>query len=163
MEIRYIFPTDDKYEVSNVYEQSWKCAYKYIIPQPYLDGISVGHWVEYLCQGKSHNLVVVENDTIIGTSSFSKSRFAKYKNYGEIISIYFLPEYIAKGYGKLLLDRTIKELKKLGYMRILLWVLEDNHKARRFYEKYRFVLSGEEMLVNIGGKDLKEIMYMYQV
>lgn len=162
MEIRYILPSDEIYEVSNVYEQSWRYAYKGIIPQSYLDSIPVGQWVEHLRQEGRHTLVAVEHNRIIGTSSFSKSRFSKFEDYGEIISIYFLPEYTGKEYGRLLLNRAAEELKNLGYDCIFLWVLEDNHKARHFYEKNGFVLSGEEKLANIGGKDLKEIMYVHQ-
>lgn len=160
MEIRYLLPTDDLYEISNVYEQSWRYAYKGIIPQSYLDRIPVGQWAR---QDERHTLVAVEDNRIIGTSSFSKSRFSKYEDYGEIISIYFLPEYIGRGYGVSLLHRATEELEKLGYGCILLWVLQDNHKARRFYEKNGFVRSSEEKLANIGGKDLKEIMYVHQV
>lgn len=32
MEIRYITSTDDRMAISKVYEESWKCAYKGIIP-----------------------------------------------------------------------------------------------------------------------------------
>lgn len=163
MEIRYILPSDDIYEISNVYVQSWKSAYKGIIPQSYLDNIPVGYWTDRIRQDGRYTLVAVEHNRIIGISSFSKSRFSKCEDCGEIISIYFLPEYTGKGYGGLLLDIATEELKKLGYNCIFLWVLEDNHKARYFYEKKGFVLSGEEILVNIGGKDLKEIMYVHQM
>ena len=33
MEIRYITPTDDRMEISKIYEESWKCAYKGIYPK----------------------------------------------------------------------------------------------------------------------------------
>lgn len=33
MEIRYADKNDDLFEISNVYESSWKYAYKGIIPQ----------------------------------------------------------------------------------------------------------------------------------
>lgn len=35
--IRKINSSDSRKEISNVYEQSWKFAYKGIIPQDYLD------------------------------------------------------------------------------------------------------------------------------
>ena len=36
IEIRPVKPTDDMLAVSNIYEQSWKCAYRGIIPNEYL-------------------------------------------------------------------------------------------------------------------------------
>ena len=59
--------------------------------------------------------------------------------FGEIISLYFLPEYMWKGYARLLLQAAVSELKKMGFDKVLLWVLEENQSARHFYEKCDFV------------------------
>ena len=56
-----------------------------------------------------NSLVLMENGRIIGTASFCKSRWEKYSEYGEIVSIYFLPDSIGKGYGRLLLNKCIEE------------------------------------------------------
>lgn len=99
----------------------------------------------------------------IGTSSYCKSRFPDFSDFGETVSIYFLPQYIGKGYGKLLLDAVIGELEQLGFDEIFLWVLEDNLKARKFYEKAGFTLSGNYLDDNIGGKELRVIQYCCSV
>ena len=59
------------------------------------------------------------------------------------------------------MKRCIEELKRLGFDRILLWVLEDNIRARKFYEKNGFVCSDEYLNDNIGGKEIREVMYSY--
>lgn len=46
MEIRYILPKDNLYEISNIYEQSWKYTYKDIIPESYLNSIPSGTWAD---------------------------------------------------------------------------------------------------------------------
>lgn len=161
MEIRYLLQKDDLYEVSHVYEKSWKSAYKNIIPQEYLDSIPVGRWAKSVNKSGMYNLVATENLNIIGTCGFCRSRWEKYSDFGEIVSIYFLPEYTGKGFGRIMLDKAIAELKKMGFESVLLWVLEDNATARRFYEKYGFVFSGEYMNDVIGGKKLREMMYIY--
>ena len=74
-----------------------------------------------------------------------------------------LPQYIGKGYGKLLLDAVVKELVLLGFDDIFLWVLEENHRAKKFYEKAGFTASGHYLDDNIGGKDLREMQYCYSV
>lgn len=159
MEIRYINKEDNLLEISNIYESSWKFAYKGIIPQDYLDSIPKGRWANR--REGMNNLVLIENGIIIGTASFCKSRWEKYNDYGEIVSIYFLPDYMGKGYGNHLIKKCIEELKSLGFKKLLLWVLEDNLRARKFYEKNGFVCSGEYLSDNIGGKDLREVMYTY--
>lgn len=159
MEIRYIAPDDDLLEISNIYENSWKYAYKGIIPQDYLDSIPKGRWAKSITKNGMFTLVLIENGRMIGTASISRSRWDKYSDFGEIVSIYFLPGYIGKGFGKLLLQRCIAELKYFGFTKLLLWVLEDNVRARRFYEKNGFCCSNEFMNDNIGGKNLREVMY----
>lgn len=159
MEIRFVSQDDDFLEISNVYESSWKYTYKGIIPQEYLDSIPKGRWVNNIITSGIYSLVMTENGYIIGTASFCRSRWEQYSDFGEIVSIYFLPEYIGKGYGKRLLQRCIEELNRLGFTGILLWVLEDNIRARYFYEKNGFHFSGEYRHDNIGGKEVGEVMY----
>ena len=78
------------------------------------------------------------------------------------MSIYLLPEYMGRGYGTALLKKCISELESRGFEGILLWVLEENFRARRFYESRGFVCSGEYMCDSIGGRELREVMYLYR-
>lgn len=43
-----------------------------------------------------------------------------------------------------------------------LWVLEENTRARRFYESRNFKLSDKFNFINIGGRNLKEVAYIYR-
>ncbi|MBP5604610.1 MAG: GNAT family N-acetyltransferase [Ruminiclostridium sp.] len=160
--IRYVSRDDDPLTISDIYEKSWKYAYKDIIPQSYLDSIPTGRWAGRISNNGMNSLVLLLNGTIIGTAGLCGSRWERFADHGEIVSIYFLPEYMGKGYGTLLLKRCIEELNRLGYDRILLWVLEDNIRARKFYERNGFAFTGEYMTDNIGGKELREMMYSYR-
>lgn len=162
VEVRYIIPTDDRIKISEIYEESWKYAYKGIIPQSYLDSIPKGRWVSNIDNQNWKTLICVDNGEIIGTSSFCKSRFKQFYGWGEIISIYLLPAYIGKGYGRLLMESALLELKKQGYENVFLWVLEENIKARHFYTKIGFMLTDDFLDDNIGGKDLREVRYIYK-
>lgn len=161
IKIRKINQSDSREEISNIYEQSWKYAYKDIIPQVYLDSIPKGQWCGAFDNPEWYILVMLDGDKIIGTSSYCKSRFEDYKDWGEIISIYFLPEYMGKGYGKPLLKWVVEELKAMGFKKIFLWVLEENYRARHFYEKCGFKNSGNYNDDMIGGKQLRELQYVY--
>ncbi|MDD6037351.1 MAG: GNAT family N-acetyltransferase [bacterium] len=162
MEIRFLEETDSLLDISHIYEASWKYAYKDIIPQDYLDSIPSGQWAPRLTSDGKRNLICIENDNIIGTASIRKSRWKSHADYGEIIAIYFLPEYIGKGYGKMLFSRCVEELKQMGFSKIMLWVLEDNMRARRFYEKNGFHCADEYLDDCIGGKNLREVMYILE-
>lgn len=160
MEIRFLSERDSLLDVSAVYEQSWKHAYKGIIPQSYLESIPAGHWAQGLGKSGRYNLLALENGRIIGTANYCKSRWEKFPDFGEIVSIYFLPEYTRKGHGSALLGRTVEELQKLGFSRILLWVLEDNAPARAFYEKNGFTPTDEYMSGIFAGRELRERLYI---
>lgn len=163
MVIRYVKEFDDRFAISHIYEEGWKYAYKDIIPKSYLESIPNGRWVSNFDKTEINNLIMIENDSIIGTSSYCKSRFSDFDDWGEIVSIYFLPEYMGKGYGKQMLDAVIRELAILGYHDIFLWVLEDNYRARKFYEKYGFKFINKYLNDNIGGKELREVAYCYHI
>lgn len=159
MEIRYILPGDSRPAVSRVYEKSWKYAYQGIIPQDYLDSIPEGRWAANLDRPDRHTLLCVDGGEIVGTSSFCRSRWEQYDGWGEVVSIYFLPDYMGKGFGKLLMERTVRELRKLGYSNIFLWVLAENNRARAFYERFGFRRTDDLRTDVIGGRNLREIRY----
>ena len=142
IEIRPLQKTDDMLAVSNIYEQSWKCAYRGIIPDEYFDSILTGQ--------------------LLGTSSYCKSRIEGMDDWGEIVSIYLLPEAMHKGYGKKLMQAVISELKTMGYQKVYLWVLEKNISARGFYERFGFMLSGRITTDTFAGKELKEVQYILE-
>lgn len=60
MIIRYVTPEDNPLEISNVYEQSWKYAYRNIIPQSYLNSIPTGKWADSINKNGMSNLVLIE-------------------------------------------------------------------------------------------------------
>lgn len=160
MEIRRLSPGDDRNALSRVYEESWKHAYRGIIPKDYLDGIPRGQWAASADKPSVSTLVMFENGELIGTSSFCPSRFEDMAGWGEIVSIYLLPDFMGKGYGKQLFEEVLRRLKETGFRDIFLWVLEENTNARGFYERQGFVPNGKYLDDNIGGKPLREIMYI---
>lgn len=159
MTIRPFAEYEDPLALSLVYEESWKHAYKGIIPQDYLDSIPRGRWAGSPDKAGRHTLVVTEGDCIVGTSCCCRSRLEDMNDWGEIISIYLLPEYMGKGYGRALMTAAINLLRGMGFENIFLWVLEENHNARGFYEKMGFEPSGRYLDDNIGGRALREMQY----
>ena len=157
MEIREILPSDDRRELSRIYEESWKSAYRGIIPQAYLDSIPEGRWAGAL-ERFDHTLVLAEGGRLIGTTSFGKAREHIFAGAGEIVSLYLLPDCVGKGYGRALLHTAVRVLAELNFREIYLWVLAENFRAIRFYERQGFVCCGIREN-EIGGKHLHELRY----
>ncbi len=163
MEIRPVGKSDDRAAISRVYAESWKYAYKGIVPQDYLDGLSEDKWSLAPDKPGLYSLVLLDGEKIVGTSSCCKSRWSDMEGWGEIVSIYLLPEYIGKGLGAPLLKAAEGCLRGLGFNKIFLWVLEENLRARRFYERNGFASSGKYTESEIGGKILREAQYTKQL
>lgn len=159
MEIRRLRSGDDLFAVSRVYEESWRAAYRGLLPQTYLDGIPAGKWIPYLEQTGRESLLLLDGNKIAGVAGYSAGRVPELASWGEIISIYLLPEYWGKGGGKLLFSAVVEQLKAMGYRNLFLWVLEGNRRARTFYERMGFRPSGTYIDDEIGGIPVREIQY----
>ncbi len=161
--IRKLLPSDDRMTIGEIYAKSWKHAYKDLLPEEYLDSLTADEWANRLGRAGRCVLVAELDGKLIGTASYGESRTPKYAGQGEVYSIYFLPEYMGKGYGKQLMSAVLAYIKELGNNSTFLWVLEDNISARRFYEKIGFACSGEIKEAEIGGKTVREIKYTIQI
>jgi GNAT superfamily N-acetyltransferase len=70
----------------------------------------------------------------------------------ELYALYVAPAWWSTGTGRALMERVLSEVRSEGYPRITLWVLEENARARRFYERSGFRVAGEKhVLYGLGG------------
>ncbi|HCW74209.1 MAG TPA: GNAT family N-acetyltransferase [Clostridiaceae bacterium] len=149
--------------LGEIHAASWKEAYKEIIPHEVLRKFTAEKREEYfykaIIEKRGQNAVIYKDDTPAGLICIGKCRDEdRYDTYGEIWGIYLKPEFWNMGIGYELMTWGIEELKKQGYSKVTLWVLKDNHGARRFYEKYGFFPDGTEKEIHVG-KVLKELRY----
>lgn len=70
-------------------------------------------------------------------------------------SFYILKQYRNKGYGRQVIAHLKKEFDK---KRMQLWVLEDNVKARSFYENNGFKNTGKTRMI-YRGKPFRQLQY----
>ena len=155
----------DVKDISRIYALSWKFAYKGIIPQAYLDDLKEDHWESAFINWIKDNVltaqILFKDSKPIGCVAYGKSRDKLLPDYGEIVSLYLLPEYFGKGYGNKLLDIALSDLKESGYNSIYLWVLKDNQRARRFYEKNGLRCNNDEYILEIMGEQIIDVRYVY--
>jgi RimJ/RimL family protein N-acetyltransferase len=167
-EIRYA-AMEDIHGMGRVYVDTWKAAYRGMIPQEFLDGLTASRWEDRYRQtlgkeGMPKAAVLLLDGQIIGVSSFMKTRDNDLTDdYGEIISIYVLPEYWHMGYGTLMLNWVTRELEKLGFTDCVLWTLEENLRAQRAYERFGFTRDGARKNQEFSGKDVWEIRYRKKI
>lgn len=74
---------------------------------------------------------------------------------GELVCIHSLQDGWGKGYGSAMMEYVLAQLRSIGFTSAILWVFEDNTRARRFYEKHRFELTSQTKAYN----GITEVMY----
>ena len=160
LEIRRFAETDDADEISRIYAQSWKTAYRGMIPDDYLDSLSDRRWSPHVKADSKRLLLAVEEGKPVGVSTYCAARDEKMRGWGEIISLYLLPSHFHKGIGTKLFAAAVEALREEGFCNIYLWVLDKNETARAFYRKNGFICSGDVNADNIGGRAVNELRYI---
>lgn len=69
---------------------------------------------------------------------WNKARMINQANVAKLLCIHSHVQYRRHDYGTKLLKRILKDIKQAGYKKMMLWIFEDNLKARKFYEANGF-------------------------
>ena len=81
---------------------------------------------------------------------------------GELYALYLLPTWWSAGVGRALMTSVLDALRGGRCRRVVLWVLADNARARRFYERAGFTVDGgTNILTGLGG--VLEVRYARDV
>jgi GNAT superfamily N-acetyltransferase len=81
---------------------------------------------------------------------------------GEIRAMYADPSAWSTGVGSALMRASMDHLRGCGQVDVTLWVLEDNLRARAFYERWGFRPDGARQVVELG-RAVPEIRYYRQL
>ncbi|MEV6996714.1 GNAT family N-acetyltransferase [Streptomyces sp. NPDC093982] len=144
----------------------WRTAYKGLIPQSYLDALDVARDAErrrgYFSQadGSVVDLVAEQDGRIVGWACHGPYRDDEVRTGdAELYAIYVDPVRYGAGIGQALLQQAVRRCTAAGHARMLLWVLKDNDRARRFYERAGFRPDGAEEPFEVDGVEVPEVRY----
>lgn len=146
--------------IAQVHVASWQSTYRGIVPDVYLDKMSVDRRVEYWSsvldkpQSKQELLLLEFDGDIVGFANGGPNRERKYPFDGEIYAIYLLQHVQGLGYGKEMVFQLVDAFKDQGYQSMLVWALQDN-PAVKFYERLG-AKHLESKEIQIGGVPLME-------
>ena len=62
----------------------------------------------------------------------------------EIVALHTLKRVWGKGVGRALMDKALADITEEGFFGVKLWVFRNNLRARKFYEKCGFTMTGHE-------------------
>lgn len=130
-----------------VHWRSWHEAYSVIVDRRYLDALTLDKCVEIAFRWRENVLIALDEGKVVGFAGYGNCTDEDLPNAGELFALYVLPEFYGTGLGRQL---TREALSRLSQPKVCLWVLKDNHRAIRFYEKYGFRPDGREKTLILG-------------
>ncbi|MGA5133800.1 N-acetyltransferase family protein [Streptomyces blastmyceticus] len=105
------------------------------------------------------DLVAVDDRTgVVGWVSFGPYRGAE-ADTGELYALYVHPRLIGTGVGRMLLTAVHTDAVTCDFRTLLLWVLRDNPRARRFYELAGYAPDGAVQYDDYDGIPVPEVRY----
>jgi GNAT superfamily N-acetyltransferase len=144
---------DDADGITDVQVASWRAGYAHVFPDSvlYADDFdssrrafwngwrfAAGHRIAVATRGRDGE------ERIVGFASYGpeRERARGFTGRGEVWAFYLHPDEWGTGTAARLMEHTELRLRSEGFDTAVLWVLEDNPRARRFYERHGWVASG---------------------
>jgi ribosomal protein S18 acetylase RimI-like enzyme len=160
---------EDCRSVAEAHVESWRRAYKGILPEQYLASLSVAEresmWRGMVERQPSQLLVARIAGQIAGFVAFGASRDeGAPADCAEVWAIYVRPDFWSVGAVRHLWLAARRQIIAEGYKTVSLWVIAGNQRAIRFYESAGFVAEPESRKqFEIGGALLEEVRYVLRL
>jgi GNAT superfamily N-acetyltransferase len=146
---------EDAEAVARVHIHGWQSGYAGIMPDEVLRRLNVAAWAQRRrdlgTADPEHpftTLLAEADGTLAGFTTFGPYRNNQDRGdldpaHGEVVAMYVEPAHWGDGTARTLLAAARAGLVARGWSDYRLWVLADNHRARRFYERAGLSPDGE--------------------
>jgi L-amino acid N-acyltransferase YncA len=163
--------SEDAPAIARVHIRSWQQAYRGQLPDAFLAALDAGlerrtrNWAAQIAgagQGGRRVLVAEQDTSLVGFVAFGPAEGeAQELNLGEVYAIYLDPAHWSRGYGRSLFQAAIDGMRAAGFKEAVLWVLDSNQRARRFYEIAGWKADGQSKTEERGEAVLNEVRYRF--
>lgn len=140
--------------ITDVQVASWRAGYAHVFSDEILyaddfDRARRTFWNEWRFAA-GHRLAVATlehadgGQRVVGFASYGpeRERARGHTGRGELWAFYLHPDVWGSGVADLLIDHIEERLAAEGFDTAVLWVLDDNPRARRFYERHGWAATG---------------------
>lgn len=135
---------EDALAVETVRIDTWKVAYRGLVPDPTLDalGVDADRRARAMADDAITSLLATEQGQPVGMAVFGPARDEDLLGRPELYALYVVPGSWRTGVGSALLAACGDVAS--------LWVFEDNPHARGFYARHGFVADGARKVLDLG-------------
>jgi GNAT superfamily N-acetyltransferase len=154
VEVRNATPADS-YGLATVHVESWRAAYRDLMPDEFLAGLSVADrehvWSDRLATPTPRTSVVVAIDVrqVVGFASVGPPLVAADRadpTMGDLYALYLDPDHWGRGIGAPLHAAALDRLVAHGFTHAGLWLLDGNRRAERFYLHHGWTDTGRTQI-----------------
>ncbi len=156
----------DATAIAEIRVAGWQTTYRGQLDDERLDQMSPAadavRWREHLMTlPERHRVYVAERDgDVVGFASCGPSRASDDgPGVAEVYAIYVRPQAMRAGIGGALMREAMRVLRDDGYRDVVLWVLESNAAAHRFYEAQGFRREAGVKEDTLDGFAVREVRY----
>ena len=157
--VRRATPEDGR-AIAEVRVETWRAAYVSVVPQSVLDALDVDQselwWTRAVAAEGYAAFVAEQNDFVVGFVSVGPC--SDDDDTGELYAIYVRPNSWSTGAGLALMDAGVDWLAE-RWPEAVLWVAEENPRARRFYERYGWIAGTTRVEEAVPGAHISEVLY----
>ena len=157
----------DANAIGRVQVETWTIAYADLLPRETIEAFDVSArqemWREGLGRAPrpgSATFVALVEEEVVGFATVGASYSED--GTGELYAIYVDPSSWGHGAGRALIERAEASLRESGFPSALLWVLEGNERAERFYRAAGWEHDGEKE-DDFHGATVTELRYRKQL
>ena len=154
-------------DMSLLHALGWRAAYRDSIPADYMAReITDERWVPVFRQnygeGRYHGLLLYAGEQPLCCATYGPARVDQSAGdticdfsspdlaaWGELVSLYSHPDHWGEGCGSIVIKEILRRFRETGYPGCFLYVLRENDRARRFYEKHGFAWDGHSLEVTL--------------
>jgi GNAT superfamily N-acetyltransferase len=152
--------------IAALHVRAWQWAYRGLLPGPYLDGLTQqvaereAMWRQILGRGDAaHPVWIAELDGRIAGFCNTSPAPGDHPDTAQVQTLYLEPEVVGTGVGAALMGHLLTDLRSRGVRAAILWVLDANLRARRFYERGGWRPDGTTRVEAFRGAPVLEVRY----
>ncbi len=156
---------EDAATISGIHVRGWRWGYRGLLPGAFLDRLSIHErelsWRQQLAPDHlTHTWIAEADGQVLGFVTCGPTGDAELpQGTGQLYALYQEESAAGTGVGRALLSHAISELRARGFEIAVLWVLENNARARRFYEIAGWIPDGASKEDHRSDQVLPEVRY----
>jgi ribosomal protein S18 acetylase RimI-like enzyme len=158
---------DDADALGDVHVRAWQAAYRGLLPDDYLNGLTAAQrdtvWAAALAHPPRRRggarLGAERDGRLVGFIVVGAASDDPAARTGEVFTLNVDPDHWGAGVGRALLAAGVDHLRASGFADAILWVLPGNARARRFYEQAGWRHDGAQRRQTVLGVEVDETGY----